>query len=193
MYLKALPLEITKEQHIKGIAVSAGEMTDVARPTLHGAEFAALVLRMIGQMAHERDTREVVAAKCAPWVLACLRVVIEERDCNTFGLRCLYNFVYLSPNGWRTVSRELEAGLAVQTIKTGPLNGDEDVRYEVRRCELALAPDGWQGKVMAQLEEEVKKERWSPVCYVYVVYVVYVELTLSIMTYFLYPALSLPV
>ena len=44
-------------------------------------------------------------------------------------------------------------------IKFGPLNGDEDVIHELRRCELAYETDGWRGEVEEKLHVEMKESQ----------------------------------
>ncbi len=154
LMLKNIPVEITEEQHEKGIY---GEVTKVARPTKRASELVLVILKIMGVLAHERDPRESIGVKCGPWIPKTLRLCSEEPYVVQFGLRCLYNFMYMCFEGWRWVHMECDAVQLIKDIRVGPLNGDEGVIRECRRVELSLETDGWRGKVEEQIEKEMQE------------------------------------
>ncbi len=156
--LKNIPVTISEEQHQKGSSPEAmGNITKVARPTQRAAEMVTIIMKIMGVLAHERDPRESIGAKCGPWIPKTLRLCKEEPYVVQFGLRCLYNFMYMCFQGWRWVHMECDAVELVKEIKVGPLNGDEGVIREIRRVELSLETDGWRGKVEEQIEKEMQE------------------------------------
>ena len=70
-----LPMVVTKEQISKDLKT---DMTEVARPTLRGAEVATILLKIVGVLAHERDQRESIAIKACLHVSALLRSVLRS-------------------------------------------------------------------------------------------------------------------
>ena len=84
-----VPMVVSKEQISKDLR---NDMTEVARPTLRGAEVATILLKIVGVLAHERDQRESIAIKACLPVCSLLEKCPEEPALNVFGLRCLYNF-----------------------------------------------------------------------------------------------------
>ena len=152
--LKNIPVEITKEQHEKGIY---GNVTDVARPTQRAAELVTIIFKIMGVLAHERDPRESIGCVCGPVVTETLRMCCEEPYVVQFGLRCLYNFMYMCFEGWRWTHMECDCVNLIKEIQVGPLNGDDVCQRECRRVELSLETDGWRGKVEQQIEREMKE------------------------------------
>jgi len=152
--LKNIPVEITQEQHEKGVH---GNITSVARPTQRGAELTLILMKMFGVLAHERESRESVGIKCAHWVIQAIRTCIEDPYVVQYGLRCLYNFMYYCSEGWRWIKTECDIEFFMDEVKKSPVFGDDVVAREYRRVELSLLDDGWRGnveKIMAQEMEE---------------------------------------
>ena len=153
--LKHIPVEITKEQHEKGIY---GAVTDVARPTPRASEMVKIMFQVFGVLAHEREPRESVGFKCGPWVVQTMRACIEEPYVIQYGLRCLYNFMYMSFEGWRFVHMECDIVNLLKEVKLSPAFSDEVVQRDYRRVELSIETDGWRGKVEQKIGEEMERQ-----------------------------------
>ena len=149
-----VPMVVTREQISKDLK---SDMTEVARPTLRGAEVATILLKIIGVLAHERDQRESIAITASLAIASLLEKCPEEPVLNVFGLRCLYNFVHKCWEAWRFINQHVDMKMLFKRIKFGPLNGEEDVIHELRRCELAYESDGWRGDVEDKLHLEMKE------------------------------------
>ena len=156
--LRNIPVEITQEQFEKGIH---GNVTNVARPTRRAAEFVLIIFKIIGVLAHERDTRECVGMKCSQTVAQTLRTCIEDQWSVQFGLRCMYNFMYMCFEGWRWVKMECDIDQLMTDLKKSAASGDEVVARELRRVELSLEVDGWRGHVEKKIGEELLQNNIS--------------------------------
>ncbi len=156
--LKNIPVEITQEQHEKGVH---GNITNVARPTERGAEFVLILMKIFGVLAHERESRESVGIKCAQWVVLSMRTCSEDPYVIQYGLRCLYNFMYMCFQGWRWVKMECEIEDVMQEVIKSPVYGDEVVAREHRRVVLSLETDGWRGNVEKKIALEMEAENMA--------------------------------
>lgn len=155
--LRCIPVQIFQEQAVKGYKDVA--TVDVARPTARGTDFTEIVLQIIAQLLHERDTRDLLCECLGRHVVSSLRVVDGEPFALQYGLRCLYNCVYMCPAGWRYMVERTDARELLKEVRAGPLGGDADIVRELRRCELAMAELGWRGDVERDIEEEMKAEQ----------------------------------
>jgi len=156
--LRSIPVEVAWVQgekgYQKGLAGKAN--VQIAVPTPRAVEMVEIILQIVGVLLHERETREVVAERMAPFVVHALRVCNSEPFVLQYGLRCLYNSAFMCPVGWECLNYRTEAAKLTAEIRQGPLGGDEEVLKDLRRVELALEAEGWGGKVERQIEEEMK-------------------------------------
>jgi len=156
--LKYIPVEITQEQHEKGVH---GNITSVARPTQRGTELTLILMKIFGVLAHERESRESVGIKCARWVIQAMRTCIEDPYVMQYGLRCLYNFMYFCSEGWRWIKAECDIDNFMDEVKRSPVFGDEVVVREHRRVELSLLVDGWRGNVEKTMAIEMEEDNMA--------------------------------
>ena len=156
--LRSIPVEVAWVQGEKGYqkGVAGKARVQIAVPTPRAVEMVEAILQIVGALLHERETREVVAERTAPFVVHALRVCNSEPFVLQYGLRCLYNSAFMSPVGWECLTYRTEAAKLVDEIRQGPLGGDDEVLKDLRRVELALEPEGWGGNVERQIEEEMK-------------------------------------
>jgi len=64
----------------------------------------------------------------------------------------------MSPLGWENMHYRTDSLDLLKEIRNAPLGGDFDVLRDLRRCELALAENGWLGKVESLIELEMKEQ-----------------------------------
>lgn len=152
--VRDMPLETTYEQIDKDLTVPE---TPVTRPTKRTAEMSILLLKCLGLLAHERESREIVAAIAIPFVLQVLRDIFDEPYIVSFALKCLYNFVYMCFEAWRVLTVETDVMKILRKIRGSHLCGHEDVARELRRVELALEENGWRGFVEEKISEEMQE------------------------------------
>jgi hypothetical protein len=154
--LRQIPVEIFHEQVEKGFMRN---MTEVAKPTLRGVEMVELVLQIIGALLHERETREIVGEKVAIYVIHALRVCNAEAFVLQYGLRCLYNTMYMCRLGWEALVWRTDLKKLLVEISDGPMGGDPEVQLDLRRVELASEEEGWAGHVERRIEAEMAERR----------------------------------
>lgn len=154
--LRHIPVTVSHEQAEKGFNKN---MMEVARPTIRGSNCVEVIFQIIGVLLHERETRELLCEKFGIFIIHALRVCITEPFCLQYGLRCVYNSVYLCRLGWEYLVWRTDMLQCLNEIKNGPMGGDSELLLDMRRVELALAENGWAGHVEESIEKEMVQKQ----------------------------------
>lgn len=161
-WLPKIPVEYVQQKEGK----HSNKMIEVPKPIKKGVEFAEQILLIIGYLAHESDTRDIMAEHAAKAIIQAIELCIDEQQMIVQGFKCLYNFCYMCELGQAIVLEEIQRGDdepllihdVINKVRRGDLSTDYETMYETRRLELALKKDGWRGRVEEQLTIEMKNK-----------------------------------
>lgn len=129
----------------------------VVRPLPRSVEVVEAAIQCLCLLAHEIDSKEILAFNVMKPVLHAMQVCFEDAGVVAKALQFMYNLCYRSESGQETI---------LVTCDTQPLlerihyyhAGDKELMQQCRRLELALKQDGWRGHVENVITKEMRNE-----------------------------------
>lgn len=107
-------------------------------------------------MAHEQETREIMAEVTIDVLLEALIICEFESQVQVNALRYLYNLCYRCESGQACVLQR-KPKILIKRIQTN-FSGDVSIDTQLRRFELSLKINGWRGNVEEIIEKEMRDE-----------------------------------
>ena len=153
-YLAYLPVEHKYIVLDKNAPTVKSKITRASKRGMELAEVQFLILSSIGR---EIYIRELAAMVCTQFILKGLLLVVDDVAPTVHGLRSLYNFCYrcqqahVFVNGYIGPDNKTNVKTVMDEVRSGGAFSEFSVRREYRRLQLALAQDGWRGKVEEQM------------------------------------------
>jgi hypothetical protein len=154
-FLATVPVDIVQYR----ICKLGGDVTSSMIATRAGSEFAEILLLTIGLLARDIEHTDLVSLSCADAVTDVMPCLIDEVAPCILALRCLYSFCFLSEPGQYSVRGTCKVEGLLQSYRESSIGLDTDIKRDCRRVELAIADDGWRGRVEETMTRELEERR----------------------------------